>query len=88
MCIRIGKLLVFLTFEMYIYFSQTEDDGRVFPVSNNSSSVIDCLLSEAKCRGGMSLRLLTVTTGYLVPGFSFFLEYPCSGTCLATSKGL
>ncbi|TYH36551.1 hypothetical protein ES332_D13G272800v1 [Gossypium tomentosum] len=30
---------------------KTEDDGRVFPVSNNSSSVIDCLLSEAKCRG-------------------------------------
>ncbi|KAI7988538.1 hypothetical protein LOK49_LG13G00517 [Camellia lanceoleosa] len=29
----------------------TEDDGRVFPVSNNSSSVVDCLLSEAKQRG-------------------------------------
>lgn len=30
---------------------KTEDDGRVFPVSNNSSSVVDCLLSEAKQRG-------------------------------------
>ncbi|KAK2637070.1 hypothetical protein Ddye_031862 [Dipteronia dyeriana] len=30
---------------------ETEDDGRVFPVSNISSSIIDCLLSEAKQRG-------------------------------------
>ncbi|KAL3525970.1 hypothetical protein ACH5RR_014342 [Cinchona calisaya] len=30
---------------------KTEDDGRVFPVSNTSSSVIDCLLFEAKKRG-------------------------------------
>ncbi|GFZ19153.1 phosphoglycerate mutase-like family protein [Actinidia rufa] len=29
----------------------TEDDGRVFPVSNSSSSVVDWLLSEAKQRG-------------------------------------
>lgn len=32
---------------------KTEDDGRVFPVSDSSSSVIDCLLTEAKHRGGM-----------------------------------
>ncbi|KAH9676295.1 hypothetical protein KPL70_019108 [Citrus sinensis] len=30
---------------------KTEDDGRVFPVSDSSSSVIDCLLTEAKHRG-------------------------------------
>ncbi|KAI5665604.1 hypothetical protein M9H77_15457 [Catharanthus roseus] len=30
---------------------KTEDDGRVFPVSNSSSSIIDCLMSEAKKRG-------------------------------------
>ncbi|XP_047317281.1 uncharacterized protein YtfP-like [Impatiens glandulifera] len=27
---------------------KTEDDGRVFPVSNNSSSVVGCLLTEAE----------------------------------------
>lgn len=30
---------------------KTEDDGRVFPVSNSSSSVIDCLMNEATQRG-------------------------------------
>ncbi|KAF1879463.1 hypothetical protein Lal_00005930 [Lupinus albus] len=30
-----------------------EDDGRVFPVSNSSSSIIDCLMSEVKKRGGL-----------------------------------
>ncbi|KHG17814.1 putative ytfP [Gossypium arboreum] len=43
---------------------KTEDDGRVFPVSNNSSSVIDCLLSEAKCRG------VSLQTGKLVTSAS------------------
>ncbi|KAG8612170.1 hypothetical protein MANES_S095220v8 [Manihot esculenta] len=28
-----------------------EDDGRVFPISNSSSSIIECLLSEAKHKG-------------------------------------
>lgn len=32
---------------------QTEDDGRVFPVSDNSASVVDCLLHEATIRGGI-----------------------------------
>jgi predicted Rossmann fold flavoprotein len=30
---------------------KTESDGRVFPVSNNSQSIIDCLLSEAEKLG-------------------------------------
>ncbi|XP_010528305.1 PREDICTED: uncharacterized protein LOC104805436 [Tarenaya hassleriana] len=30
---------------------KTEEDGRVFPVSDNSSSIVDCLLSEARVRG-------------------------------------
>ncbi|KAK8520596.1 hypothetical protein V6N12_004530 [Hibiscus sabdariffa] len=41
--------------------SQTEYDGRVFPVSNSSSSVIDCLLSEAKCIG-VSLQTGKIVT--------------------------
>ncbi|CAL9777097.1 unnamed protein product [Musa acuminata subsp. burmannicoides] len=39
---------------------KTEEDGRVFPVSNNSASIVDCLLNEAKSRGGMSFHLNTV----------------------------
>lgn len=47
----------FLTTQCYISVKfhcslQTEDDGRVFPLSNSSSTVIDCLMSEAKKRGG------------------------------------
>ncbi|KAA3485853.1 FAD/NAD(P)-binding oxidoreductase family protein [Gossypium australe] len=55
---------------------KTEDDGRVFPVSNNSSSVIDCLLSEAKCRGAVyakTVRFLgpvSLQTGKLVTSAS------------------
>lgn len=35
-----------------------EDDGRVFPVSNNSQSIIDCLLNETK-RLNIKIRLGT-----------------------------
>ncbi|XP_065877952.1 uncharacterized protein [Euphorbia lathyris] len=38
-----------------------EDDGRVFPISNCSSSIIDCLLTEAK-RRGVSLHTGKVVT--------------------------
>ncbi|KAJ1266670.1 hypothetical protein BS78_08G170000 [Paspalum vaginatum] len=34
---------------------KTEDDGRVFPASDNSASVVDCLLNEAR-RLGVSLQ--------------------------------
>ncbi|KAM5581476.1 hypothetical protein ABKV19_010614 [Rosa sericea] len=34
---------------------KTEDDGRVFPVSNSSSTIIDCLMSEST-RLGVSLQ--------------------------------
>ncbi|WOL15240.1 hypothetical protein Cni_G24021 [Canna indica] len=30
---------------------KTEEDGRVFPVSNSSASIVDCLLNEAKNNG-------------------------------------
>ncbi|CAM8990056.1 unnamed protein product [Rhodiola kirilowii] len=38
-----------------------EDDGRVFPTSNNSSSIVDCLLNEAR-RKGVSLQTGKVVT--------------------------
>ncbi|KAF5182301.1 3-dehydro-bile acid delta4,6-reductase [Thalictrum thalictroides] len=40
---------------------KTEEDGRVFPVSNSSSSIIDCLMLEAK-RSGVSLQTGKVVT--------------------------
>ncbi|KAH9739902.1 hypothetical protein KPL71_019292 [Citrus sinensis] len=41
---------------------KTEDDGRVFPVSDSSSSVIGCLLTEAKHRGVVLQTGKVVTT--------------------------
>ncbi|KAJ0982814.1 hypothetical protein J5N97_011069 [Dioscorea zingiberensis] len=32
---------------------KTEEDGRVFPVSNSSTTIVDCLLQEARRRGVM-----------------------------------
>ncbi|KAL6623685.1 hypothetical protein ACP70R_033564 [Stipagrostis hirtigluma subsp. patula] len=41
---------------------KTEDDGRVFPVSDNSASVVDCLLNEARRLGaGKSVSSASVT---------------------------
>ncbi|XP_058185029.1 uncharacterized protein LOC131302420 isoform X3 [Rhododendron vialii] len=55
---------------------KTEDDGRVFPASNNSSSVVDCLLSEAKQRGGAYLSSTgkVVTTASMTAGGKFLLK--------------
>nr|XP_029123478.1 uncharacterized protein LOC105054088 isoform X2 [Elaeis guineensis] len=41
---------------------KTEEDGRVFPVSNTSASIVDCLLSEAN-RSGVSLQTGKVVSG-------------------------
>jgi hypothetical protein len=50
-----SKLLtMFLPFPCFLS-CQTEDDGRVFPVTDNSASVVDCLLNEARKLGGNSL---------------------------------
>ncbi|GLU01968.1 hypothetical protein SLE2022_192430 [Rubroshorea leprosula] len=43
---------------------KTEDDGRVFPVSNSSASVVDCLLSQA------SYRAVSLQTGKVVTSAS------------------
>ncbi|KAL6847469.1 hypothetical protein ACP4OV_023322 [Aristida adscensionis] len=41
---------------------KTEDDGRVFPVSDNSASVVDCLLNEARRLGaGKAVSSASVT---------------------------
>jgi len=55
----------FTTQDTYEWFEnrgvalKTEADGRVFPVSNNSQSIIDCLLSEAE-KLGISIHYQTV----------------------------
>ncbi|KAE8021629.1 hypothetical protein FH972_007503 [Carpinus fangiana] len=51
-----------------------EDDGRVFPVSNSSSSIIDCLMSEAT-KLGVSLQTgKVVTTASAAGGGKFILK--------------
>ncbi|CAA7404107.1 unnamed protein product [Spirodela intermedia] len=51
---------------------KTEEDGRVFPVSNSSSTVIDCLLHEAK-RKGVTLQIGKVVTKASVDANGKFL---------------
>ncbi|XP_040385195.1 uncharacterized protein YtfP [Oryza brachyantha] len=41
---------------------KTEDDGRVFPVTDNSASIVDCLLNEAR-RLGVSLQAGKAVSG-------------------------
>lgn len=38
--------------------NQTESDGRMFPQSNSSASIIDCLLQEAKRINGMGISVV------------------------------
>jgi len=41
---------------------KTEDDGRMFPVSNSSQTIIDCLMEEA-ARYGVEIRMHAEVTG-------------------------
>eukprot|EP00261_Vitis_vinifera_P008012 XP_002276735.2 PREDICTED: uncharacterized protein LOC100264605 isoform X1 [Vitis vinifera] len=53
---------------------KTEDDGRVFPVSNSSSSVIECLMSEMKKRRVLLQTGKVVTTVSTTVGGKFLLK--------------
>ncbi|XAR71221.1 hypothetical protein NMG60_11028385 [Bertholletia excelsa] len=53
---------------------KTEDDGRVFPVSNSSSSVVDCLMSEAKEKGVSVQTGKVVTSATRSDGGKFLLK--------------
>lgn len=33
---------------------QAEEDGRMFPVTDNSATIVDCLMSEIRRLGGLS----------------------------------
>ncbi|KAG7016151.1 ytfP [Cucurbita argyrosperma subsp. argyrosperma] len=53
---------------------KVEDDGRVFPVTNSSASIVDCLMSEAK-RTGVSLQTgKVVTSASISSGGKFALK--------------
>ncbi|PIM99269.1 hypothetical protein CDL12_28240 [Handroanthus impetiginosus] len=52
----------------------TENDGRVFPVSNSSSTIIDCLLSEAKSRGVVLQTGKSVTSVSMTGGGKFSIK--------------
>ncbi|KAK6128353.1 hypothetical protein DH2020_037904 [Rehmannia glutinosa] len=52
---------------------KTEIDGRVFPISDSSSTIIDCLISEAKKRGVnavLSFLSVVLQTGKVVTSVS------------------
>ncbi|KAL0773518.1 hypothetical protein Bca101_038669 [Brassica carinata] len=53
---------------------KTEDDGRVFPVSDNSSSVVDCLLHEATIRGVRLERGKSVLSASPQPDGKFLVK--------------
>ncbi|KAF3443185.1 hypothetical protein FNV43_RR12866 [Rhamnella rubrinervis] len=52
---------------------KVEDDGRVFPISNSSSSIIDCLVSETR-RTGVSLQTGKVVRTVSAAGGKFHLS--------------
>ncbi|KAM7508071.1 hypothetical protein LguiA_018524 [Lonicera macranthoides] len=52
---------------------KVEDDGRVFPVSNSSSSVIDCLMFEVKQKGVLLQTGKVVTTASPTAGPKKFI---------------
>ncbi|KAG7611277.1 3-Dehydro-bile acid delta4-6-reductase-like [Arabidopsis suecica] len=53
---------------------KTEDDGRVFPVSDNSFSVVDCLLNEANIRGVRLERGKSVLAASTKPDGKFLVK--------------
>ncbi|CAH2079944.1 unnamed protein product [Thlaspi arvense] len=53
---------------------KVEDDGRVFPVSDNSTSVIDCLLNEANIRGVRLERGKSVLSASTKPDGKFVVK--------------
>ncbi|KAL1554808.1 hypothetical protein AAHA92_15325 [Salvia divinorum] len=53
---------------------KTEPDGRVFPVTDSSSTIIDCLMSEARKRGVVLETGKTVTSVSAISGCKFSVK--------------
>jgi predicted Rossmann fold flavoprotein len=51
---------------------KTEKDGRMFPVTDNSQTIIDCLLNEAK-RVGVEIRTRQRVQS-ITPGFTLYMQ--------------
>ncbi|XP_020526543.1 uncharacterized protein LOC18440105 isoform X1 [Amborella trichopoda] len=53
---------------------KTEDDGRVFPVTNSSSTIVDCLLLEARKKGVLLQTGKVVTSASRAVNGKFVLK--------------
>ncbi|KAF3333018.1 HI0933-like protein [Carex littledalei] len=53
---------------------KTEDDGRVFPVSDNSASIVDCLLNEARRLGVLLQTGKTVSDVSVIDNEQFLVK--------------
>lgn len=53
---------------------KTELDGRVFPVTDSSSTIIDCLMSDARRRGVVLVTGKTVTSVSTIAGGKFSVK--------------
>ncbi|MBS0624548.1 MAG: NAD(P)/FAD-dependent oxidoreductase [Verrucomicrobia bacterium] len=62
-----------------------EEDGRMFPITDSSQTIIDCLLSEAK-KLGVEIRfrqkIINLSKGFLIEGENI----PCDKIILATGN--
>lgn len=66
---------------------KTEADGRMFPVSDSSGTIIDCLLNEARRLGVRLLRrqrITSVSPGFIVERSD---EEPLQARCLLVATG-
>jgi len=69
----------FFTTDTIQWFSErgvplkTEDDGRMFPVSNSSQSIIDCLMKEAN-KYGVDIRMMADVKSLKQEAEQFILE--------------
>lgn len=52
--------------------TKTEEDGRMFPVTDDSATIVDCLMSAA-AQSGVSIRLSTAVRSAVKQGESFQL---------------
>src|SRR5438045_2052376 len=61
---------------------KTEPDGRMFPVTDSSQTIIDCLMTEAKAAGiGLFTRKGVESVRQRAPGFELDFADGATATC-------
>jgi len=70
---------------------KTEADGRMFPITDNSSTIIDCLTSQAKISGveirtGCGVEAIKMTNAGFILILSDGNEIPCDKVLVATGS--